>query len=91
MTIGVPRERREAAARFEVGQRVRTAAWVKPPQYADRLGTVVNVNRRDGEVGVHFTRHTNEPTHWFLPTEVENVGDRRVTAHGRRDFSTLVL
>ena len=58
---------------FKVGDKVGTAETVKPARLATRTGRVVEVNKRDDEVGVKFaavSRH-DEATTWFRPSELE--------------------
>ena len=38
--------------------------------YAGRSGRIVELNKRDGEIGVRFTSSHDEPTVWFLATEL---------------------
>jgi ribosomal protein L21E len=58
---------------FKVGDKVTTAATVKPARFAGRTGRVVEVNTSADEVAVKFgavSRHS-EPTTWFRPSELE--------------------
>jgi hypothetical protein len=43
---------RQSGLGYETGERVRVASWVRPERFAQRWGTVCQVNARDGEVGV---------------------------------------
>jgi hypothetical protein len=68
--------KRRRTARFRVGDRVETATWVKPAQFARRLGWAVGINRRDGEIGVSFIPHPRldgrtEIDAWFVAAELE--------------------
>jgi hypothetical protein len=58
---------------FKVGDRVKTAETVKPARLATRTGCVVEVNKRDNEVGVKFgaASRRDEVTTWFRPSELE--------------------
>jgi hypothetical protein len=58
------------------GDRVKTSATVRPTVYADRIGTVVDVNLRDNEVGVWLGN--SGPDHnriaiWFRSDEIAAV------------------
>ena len=72
---------------FQVNDKVKTAATVKPPRFAGRMGWVAELNIQDHEVGVRFGSPLthNEPSVWFRPTELEAGSSLCVvaTAHER--------
>jgi hypothetical protein len=72
---------------FKVGERVRVerdeSRWPSRgswPKYRGRVGTVVRLNRRDGEIGVSFSNRGPNATgvastdSWFLPRELVPAG-----------------
>ena len=54
-----------------VGDRVKTAATVKPPRYASQTGVIAEI--RDGEVGVTLRGSVV----WFKPSELVTPVTRR--------------
>ena len=58
---------------LKVGDKVRTTNSVKPACLASRTGRVVEVNKRDNEVGVRFSADSrrDEPTMWFGTSDLE--------------------
>jgi hypothetical protein len=66
---------------LSVGDRVRSAEWVKPPEYANRTGTIVGF--ADNEVAVSLgSASSNTPAIWFRAQELE-VGGRPSKAPGK--------
>jgi hypothetical protein len=58
---------------LKVGDKVRTTNSVKPACVASRTGRVVELNKRDNEVGVRFAAvsRRGDQTMWFGTSELE--------------------
>ena len=58
---------------LKVGDKVRTTNSVKPACLASRTGRVVELNKRDNEVGVRFAAvsRRDDQTMWFGTSELE--------------------
>jgi hypothetical protein len=63
------------------------------PRYRGRVGTIVQLNRRDGEIGVAFSKPRRradgsllaDAISWFLPHELVHTDDKRPVAASQPD------